>query len=245
MTENTPAATTPLPRRRLAPAKRRRGLTLMELLVVAAVIAILAAIAYPFLQDALTRSKMAVCKNNQRVLASALEAYRADFNSWPPSRPIIPEDLFGILANYQLSVLTTPVAYAMAENFRDPFGAIQAQSTGGASDAGVGSSLAGDDRPVPALPNPEQSQFYFRYATFRAQTGNWALGNEGLSLVSLGPDSEDTFGAFYPFPNALPPFASFYGINSRFDTLYDPTNGTYSRGDAPRYVGVPGVAAQP
>ncbi|MCG3150153.1 MAG: hypothetical protein PCFJNLEI_03631 [Verrucomicrobiae bacterium] len=73
-----------------------RGLTLVELLVVVAILAVLAALLMPALQGARERSKNAHCVNNSRQTGVGLNAYLMDnnqlfpysnpantFNSWP------------------------------------------------------------------------------------------------------------------------------------------------------------------
>src|SRR5215210_3826948 len=59
------------------------GFTLIELLIVVAIIAILAAIAVPNFLEAQTRSKVSRVKADQRSLATAIEAYYVDNNSYP------------------------------------------------------------------------------------------------------------------------------------------------------------------
>jgi prepilin-type N-terminal cleavage/methylation domain-containing protein len=61
----------------------RRGFTLIELLIVVAIIAILAAIAVPNFLEAQTRSKVARVKNDLRAIATGIESYRVDHNSYP------------------------------------------------------------------------------------------------------------------------------------------------------------------
>ncbi len=63
--------------------KRITGFTLIELLIVVAIIAILAAIAVPNFLEAQIRSKVARVKADQRSLATALETYFIDNNSYP------------------------------------------------------------------------------------------------------------------------------------------------------------------
>jgi prepilin-type N-terminal cleavage/methylation domain-containing protein len=65
--------------------KGRQGFTLIELLIVVAIIAILAAIAVPNFLEAQTRSKVARVKSDMRSLATAIEAYLVDNNSYPCS----------------------------------------------------------------------------------------------------------------------------------------------------------------
>src|SRR6187551_2410615 len=64
-----------------------RAFTLIELLIVVAIIAILAAIAVPNFLEAQTRSKVSRCKADMRSLATALEAYRVDYTTYMPPEP--------------------------------------------------------------------------------------------------------------------------------------------------------------
>ena len=62
---------------------RMRAFTLIELLIVVAIIAILAAIAVPNFLEAQTRSKVARCAADMRSLRTAIESYRVDNNKYP------------------------------------------------------------------------------------------------------------------------------------------------------------------
>src|SRR5215218_4224074 len=64
----------------LEASSMKRAFTLIELLIVVAIIAILAAIAVPNFLEAQTRAKVARVKNDQRVIATALESYAVDHN---------------------------------------------------------------------------------------------------------------------------------------------------------------------
>jgi len=61
----------------------KKGFTLIELLIVIAIIAILAAIAVPNFLEAQVRAKVSRVKADQRSLATGLEAYYVDNNSYP------------------------------------------------------------------------------------------------------------------------------------------------------------------
>ena len=61
----------------------KKAFTLIELLIVVAIIAILAAIAVPNFLEAQTRSKISRSKTDMRSIATALEAYRVDNNKLP------------------------------------------------------------------------------------------------------------------------------------------------------------------
>jgi prepilin-type N-terminal cleavage/methylation domain-containing protein len=62
-----------------------RGFTLVELLIVVAVISILALIALPNFEDAQTRAKVAAVKNNMRTEALKVEMLQVDSNRYPLS----------------------------------------------------------------------------------------------------------------------------------------------------------------
>jgi len=93
--------------------KNRLAFTLIELLIVVAIIAILAAIAAPNFLEAQVRSKIARVKSDMRSLATALESYITDYNAYPQA------EINGTLK--YLFQLTTPVAYIADKNLKDPF----------------------------------------------------------------------------------------------------------------------------
>ncbi|HUT24185.1 MAG TPA: prepilin-type N-terminal cleavage/methylation domain-containing protein [Sumerlaeia bacterium] len=104
--------------------------TLIELLIVVAIIAILAAIAVPNFLEAQIRSKVSRAHTDFRSMATALESFRVDHNNYPPfiswgANYIMDiEDplwsLGSIPAGYPKATLTTPVAY-IATPISDPF----------------------------------------------------------------------------------------------------------------------------
>ncbi len=114
------------------PLSSQRAFTLIELLIVVAIIAILAAIAVPNFLEAQVRSKVSRAQSDLRTLRTGLEAYRVDHNNYPdgtdnPSR--YPADIaafFGPLApgyytfrtggdgkvaGIDFATITTPIAY--------------------------------------------------------------------------------------------------------------------------------------
>jgi prepilin-type N-terminal cleavage/methylation domain-containing protein len=95
------------PKVRSGSLARIRAFTLIELLIVVAIIAILAAIAVPNFLEAQVRAKVARARTDMRTMATGLESYAVDYNSYP--------DIFT-----RMNRLTTPVSY-LSSVPRDPF----------------------------------------------------------------------------------------------------------------------------
>lgn len=62
-----------------------RAFTLIELLIVVAIIAVLAAIAIPNMLEAQVRAKVSRAKSDMRTIATAVETYAVDNNKYPPN----------------------------------------------------------------------------------------------------------------------------------------------------------------
>jgi prepilin-type N-terminal cleavage/methylation domain-containing protein len=83
--------------------------TLVELLIVVAIIAILASIAIPNFLEAQIRSKVARAQSDMRTISVGLGAYHVDRNRYPPTPMASLSDRF-----LRLRFITTPVAYLTA-----------------------------------------------------------------------------------------------------------------------------------
>ena len=92
--------------------KTRFAFTLIELLIVVAIIAILAAIAIPNFLEAQTRSKVARVAADLRTIATGLESYAADSTTYPPNDGVY---------NVVPVELTSPIAYLTSSLLVDPF----------------------------------------------------------------------------------------------------------------------------
>jgi prepilin-type N-terminal cleavage/methylation domain-containing protein len=207
----------------------RRAFTLLELLVVSAIILILSGIAVVHFQAAQVRAKISASKANLRTLSDALSAYHVDWNSYPAPTALTATDPYGVFAAGVLGALTTPVPYVGSAAFHDPFGQLLMQT----AQVTVASSAL--DPPVPV--NEQRSLFYFNYPYFSWLTGDAALKCNGFCAASVGPDTRDSLIVYYPFPASLTSSAGYYGIRSIQDTVYDPTNGTTSGGDLAAFGG--------
>jgi len=100
---------------------KNSAFTLIELLIVVAIIGILAAIAVPNFMNAQLKAKVARAESDMRSIATALEMYQLDNNGYPMARsnPITGETGQIKLSN-RLIPLTTPISF-MSSIPVDPF----------------------------------------------------------------------------------------------------------------------------
>lgn len=184
----------------------KRAFTLIELLIVVAIIAILAAIAVPNFLEAQVRSKVARVKSDQRSIATALESYIVDYNrapldftDWSAATGCPLEWRFGCYRQ-----LTTPVAYYTSFPI-DPF--FQRPNVGGRS---------------------FQEMMYFHYEQYAWNKDVWfkPASDNGYkwSLYSVGPWRTDDVPWMPDCLGATAP------DNDRYAWIYDSTNGTKSQG---------------
>jgi type II secretion system protein G len=98
----------------------RSAFTLIELLIVVAIIGILAAIAVPNFINAQIRSKVARVEADFRTLATALESYHISFGNYPVAH-LIDQMIASGTAISRFSALTTPISFITFYP-ADPFG---------------------------------------------------------------------------------------------------------------------------
>lgn len=103
--------------------KTKHAFTLIELLIVVAIIGILAAIAVPNFMNAQIKAKVTRVQSDFKAIGTAVEMYRIDHNTYPYF------DEWGYAASYspidyRLIPLTTPLAYINSLGMVDPFLAV-------------------------------------------------------------------------------------------------------------------------
>jgi type II secretion system protein G len=205
------------------------GFTLIELLIVVAIIAILAAIAVPNFLEAQTRAKVSRVKADLRALATGLEAYIIDYNSYPlcnsfaiagTREPLQPEP-----GRAYLEALSTPVSYMTNAFLQDPFTTDMRYSVAQHSELPVG---PGDSVPVNVGDGPQWSAFTWQSWDCAARTsydtsgfGDGPRPARSWLLQSGGPDRH--------YLNMGGILDNFSGDQTQ-DLLYDATYGTVSFG---------------
>jgi prepilin-type N-terminal cleavage/methylation domain-containing protein len=198
----------------------RRAFTLIELLIVVAIIAILAAIAVPNFLEAQTRAKISRSKADLRTLVTAIESYRVDGNDIGPDTDD-PDSAAWIAAHGgpipnvphppDITVLGSTAAQQARLNYRSPrmwtpYTTPIAYITSIPADVFGGSNLL------------------IAYNTYRYNAPNQFNGKRAYAIIySMGPDKHIT---------GLPT------TSQALDFLYDPTNGTLSLGEIFRAAGI-------
>jgi prepilin-type N-terminal cleavage/methylation domain-containing protein len=189
--------------------KSPKAFTLIELLIVVAIIAILAAIAVPNFLEAQVRSKVSRTKADMRSITVAIEAYKIDTNRYPTMR--LPRPTPGdTSSNETLGFeLSTPISYLSSmEITRDVFKTQRANLPLG--------------RERYNYRNYEfLKQINAAFANPNDPAGRRANADGAYRLVSAGPD---TFH-FWDGGSPRQDYQNFQVIP------YDPTNGTVSIGD--------------
>lgn len=187
---------------------RKKAFTLIELLIVVAIIGILAAIAVPNFMNAQVRAKVARIQSDFKALATALEMYKMDNGqyisryhniSWPG----------------RFYPLTSPVSYVSKGQWPDPFAPKGYVTPDGDPINYVYESHGWPEAPIAYLTNKlNNSPHEFLHG--KEKQYQWAL-------ISAGPDADLNADS----GSRNPPSDTFF--------LYDASNGTKSVGDIIRF----------
>lgn len=197
-----------------------RAFTLIELLIVVAIIAILAAIAVPNFLEAQTRAKVSRVTTDMRTLATAMETYRLDNNGYPEYAVIITppgtaiqdpatvhgQDYFEHLSRVPGLSITTPIAYI--------------------------STIPSDIFAVNNFSGPTPQVWDYSYKNSR-QNSRIFTGDRS-SEPWLGPNGEKLLQDWgeWRLSSGGPDGTRIDDIKRNL--IYDPSNGTISKGDIVR-----------
>lgn len=200
-------------------ASRNPAFTLIELLIVVAIIAILAAIAVPNFLEAQTRAKVSRSVSDMRSLATAIESYYVDNNEYPPGNievnnpsngTLVPEYALILPRVARLIPLTTPLSYI--------------------------SSIPLDPFVIKTEPDPASQVYaYWHPAHADAHRIGGAFGTP--NLFDDVPGQAENYGA-YVFtssgPDGIVEAPEHQDVGAILN-LYDPTNGSVSVGEIWRF----------
>ena len=111
----------------LSQKRRRGGFTLIELMIVIAIIAILAAILVPNFIRARAQGQLTACKSNLKNIGTAMEMYSTDWSGKYPSGTTMPL----LTPNYLKTIPECPAAGSIT--YKATLGANKAYNTGNAT----------------------------------------------------------------------------------------------------------------
>lgn len=189
--------------------RTKNAFTLIELLIVVAIIGILAAIAVPNFLNAQLRAKLARETAQMKTIADALEMYRMDNNAYPNDHDL---DAYDQGREHGLFSLTSPVSYIGSV----PQQVFVNKTLNGSLNFGDSNAYAKNGRPDYEMgsgsDNAESNRIH------------------AWSLMGVGPDSDDDIGAHDPFPFGvhIRPFDVSNGLLSNGDSWR--IGGEYQRG---------------
>ena len=204
--------------------QKRKAFTLIELLIVVAIIAILAAIAVPNFLEAQVRAKVSRVKADMRTAATAIEAYAVDHGAYVVAT--IGNELNRNGLDYY-PLLSTPVAYITSTLLKDPFA-----PPGGSHQYKVAGQPLNSRRYI-ILVNIDHRRRVDRpnrdYSL--ANSAPWVLISHGPNK-RRGPRADNGNQIFFSAyaGNPIVTGDKYFVTNQ-----YDPTNGTVSGGDILRW----------
>ncbi len=174
----------------------KRAFTLIELLIVVAIIGVLAAIAVPNFLNAQIRAQIARATSDHKSIGDSLEMYLLDHNAYPGDHDL---DNF-MNGEAGLFRLTTPVSY-MSSLPSDPF--IERNLMNYISQSSNGYAKQG---------RPD-----YEMGSGSDNTGQYRI--HAWSLLSYGPDRDDDIGPHdsFPFGVWIKPYDATNGLRANGD----------------------------
>jgi len=216
----------------------RKAFTLIELLIVVAIIAILAAIAVPNFLEAQVRAKVSRVKSDFRTIGVGLEAYAVDTNSYLPTWHQQQGLGYGAMTNDQIFAqafwdpewflpqcqdyidicgryMTTPIAYLANIPHPSPFQMVDPWFRQRGAFYYTAIRLGNDGKPTATgLDSGYGNSWWWAHS-------QWGNENAAWGLMDGGPD-----GTWFAW-QAVGSAAGQYDVQVQ----YDPTNGTISWGN--------------
>jgi type II secretory pathway pseudopilin PulG len=164
---------------------RRAGLTLLELLLCGLLLAVLAALLIPSVQDAQTRAKVANVQAGMAAMAPAMEMYRIDNGIYPPT--------------FYPQRLTSPIAYLTSVP-HDVFETVDQRQPIQARNPGHRYFILGG----PEVTRYLAADYYsYNHPFFSDRSGEGRLAPVGWMLKSVGPNDIDDWTIRYDPTNGL------------------------------------------
>ncbi|MBZ0256402.1 prepilin-type N-terminal cleavage/methylation domain-containing protein [bacterium] len=188
----------------------KRAFTLIELLIVVAIIGILAAIAVPNFLNAMVRAKVSRSLSDIRSIGTALSLYNLDRNAFPPIFP-------PVWMEERYYPLTTPISY-MSSIPLDPFNENPTDTSLGAKDGNNPTGHYDYWTRLAANNNTRGSNYWNAITDFPKGRHEWIL-------IGFSPSQSWVPNLVYP---AGHPKAGEY-------ISYDASNGLLSGGCIVRY----------
>ncbi|MFB3786029.1 MAG: type IV pilin protein [bacterium] len=197
-----------------------QAFTLIELLIVVAIIGVLAAIAVPNFLNAQVRAEIAKCKGDMKSFTTALEAYRIDHNKYP--EPIRPVRWNTSDHTATLTELTTPVSYMTTIDMEDPFVMRKFWTSWEVNQT-----------------HPAYVYVYYRGFWGKTSSGGIAgrygttpaLLPDGVVMHSRGPSGKSGLAVLWPLEK-------YYNNVELNDAIYAPSNGLRSQGCISAFLGL-------
>ncbi len=180
--------------------------TLIELLIVVAIIGILAAIAVPNFLNAQLRARIARVESDLRALAVAIDSYSVDLGNLPPDWVATGGGVQEKGFIRAMHMLTTPISYISNVNLEDPF-------------------YTGVAKTVDFPGGGSYQDSSYRYYCYKYGWGaNVGHIQNGYVILSYGPDKFESFGEW----------CGVRGRGKTWNGVFAVSNGIRSDGDIVR-----------